>query len=140
MKVVFSNFAVSFQIKRIKMKKYLLFISLIIAITLPAFAQDGNSNTSNNKVGLEIRQTQEPHTSMHRRPPSLNIEVYYNEEDGVLYICYDGEVSGEVLLYHNGIEIGYDSEINTSFQITLPGLYKIEIVGDSWIAEGYVQI
>ena len=55
-------------------------------------------------------------------------------------ICYDGETLGETFLYLNGNVAGYDSEINTSFQISSPGLYKIEVISESWIAVGYIEL
>ena len=55
-------------------------------------------------------------------------------------ILYDGDATGEVFLYLNNNIIEYDSEINTSFQISIPGLYKIEIIGETWIAQGYIQL
>lgn len=117
------------------MKKILSFILVMLAVTLPAIAQD-----STRRVGLEVRQTKEATTTMHRAPMRINIEAYYNEESGTLDICYDGETIGETFLYLNDNIIGYDSEINTSFLISSSGLYKIEIIGDSWIATGYIQL
>lgn len=77
---------------------------------------------------------------MHRAPMLVDIEAYYNEEEGTLEICYDGEATGETFLYLNGNVVGYDSEINTSFQISSSGLYKIEIISENWIATGYIQL
>ena len=77
---------------------------------------------------------------MHRAPIRVNIEAYYNEENGTLEICYDGEATGEAFLYLNDNIVGYSSEINTTFQIEEPGIYRIEILGESWIAEGSLQV
>lgn len=70
----------------------------------------------------------------------IDVQVYYYEEDGNLEVCYDGESTGEVFLYLNDTIIGYNSEINSSFQISDPGCYKIEIVGETWVATGYLQL
>ena len=70
----------------------------------------------------------------------ITIEAYYNEENGTLEICYDGEATGETFLYVNDNIVGYSSEINTTFQIEEPGIYRIEILGESWIAEGSLQL
>lgn len=112
----------------------------MIAVTLPGFAQESTSSSSTRRVGLKVRQTQESATKVHRAPMCINIEVYYDEEDCTLEICYEGETIGETYLYLNNNLIGYDSEINTSFQILTPGFYKIEIIGDCWIATGYLQL
>lgn len=122
------------------MKKILSLILVMIAVTLPVFAQGSTSSSSTRRVGLEVRQTQEPATKVHRAPMRINLEAYYNEENGTLDICYNGEAIGEVFLYLNENIIGYDSDINTSFQISESGLYRIEIVGETWIAQGYIQI
>ncbi len=55
-------------------------------------------------------------------------------------ICYDGEAAGEVFLYLNNNIIRYNSEINSTFPISDPGLYTIEIVGETWTAIGYLQL
>ena len=122
------------------MKKFLSLILVMIAVTLPVFAQESTSSSSTGRVGLEVRQTQETATTVHRAPMRINIEAFYNEGSGTLDICYNGEAIGEVFLYLNDNIIGYDSELNTSFQISTPGLYRIEIIGETWIAQGYIQI
>ncbi len=122
------------------MKRLLSFFLLMVAITLPSIAQGSTGNSSSKRVKLEIRQTKETPTHMHRAPMFIDIEAYYNEEEGTLEICYDGEATGETFLYLNGNAVGYDSEINTSFQISSPGLYRIEVISESWIATGYLQL
>lgn len=110
----------------------------MITATLPMAADKSSGKT--RRVGLEISQTKQPATTVHRAPMRINVEAYYNEADGTLEVCYDGEASGEVFLYRDNSLIGYDSEINTSFQILESGNYKIEIVAECWIACGYIQI
>lgn len=122
------------------MKKILSLILVMIAVALSGFAQESTSSSSTRRVGLAVRQTQETATTVHRAPMRINIEAYYNEESGTLDICYNGEATGETFLYLNDNIIGYDSEINASFQISAPGLYRIEIIGETWIAQGYIQI
>lgn len=112
----------------------------MVAITLPSIAQGSTGNSSSKRVELEIRQTKQTPTRMHRAPVFIDIEAYYNEEEGTLEICYDGEAIGETFLYLNGNVVGYNSDINTSFQISSPGLYKIEVISESWIAIGYLQL
>lgn len=122
------------------MKRLLSFFLLMVAITLPSIAQGSTGNSSSKRVKLEIRQTKETPTHMHRAPMFVDIEAYYNEEEGTLEICYDGDATGETFLYLNGNVVGYDSEINTSFQISTPGLYKIEVISESWVATGYIEL
>lgn len=122
------------------MKKFLTVILVMIAAAIDAIAQESTGNTSIVRVGLEVTQSQSSASSTHRAPMHINIEAFYNEESETLEICYDGETDGEAFLYLNGNVIGYDSDINTSFQISASGLYTIEVIGDSWIATGYIQI
>lgn len=70
----------------------------------------------------------------------INIKAYYNTESRSINIWYDGESDGEVFLYLNDNVVGYSSEINTTFRIEEPGIYRIEILGESWIAEGSLQV
>lgn len=124
------------------MKKILSLILVMMAVTLPVIAQESSSSSSSStrRVGLEVTQTYGHPTTAHRAPMRINIEAYYNEGDDTLEICYDGEAVGEVYLYINDTIVGYDSELNTSFQISTPGLYRIEVIGETWIAQGYIQI
>lgn len=122
------------------MKKILSLILVMMAVTLPIIAQESSSSSSTRRVGLEVTQTYGRPTTAHRAPMRINIEAYYNEGNGTLDICYDGEADGEVYLYINDTIVGYDSELNTSFQISTPGLYRIEIISETWIAQGYIQL
>lgn len=123
------------------MKKFLSLILVMMAVTFPVIAQESNSSSSTRTVGLEVHKKDNSISStLHRAPMRINIEAYYNEENGTLDICYNGEAVGEVFLYLNDNIIGYDSELNTSFQISIPGLYRIEIIGETWIAQGYIQL
>lgn len=122
------------------MKKILSLILVMMAVTLPVIAQESSSSSSTRRVGLEVTQTYGRPTTAHRAPMRINIEAYYNEGNGTLDICYDGEAVGEVYLYINDTIVGYDSELNTSFQISTPGLYRIEIISETWIAQGYIQL
>lgn len=108
-------------------------------MTLTSMAQGSKGNSSSQHVELEFHRIQNKPTILHA-PMRINIEAYYNNQSGVLDICYDGEAMGETFLYLNDNIIEYDSEINSSFQISTPGLYKIEIITETWIATGYIQL
>lgn len=141
MKVFLCNFTLTKPIKfKEKMKIFLSLILIFITGILPVIAQDSGYNSTPEQVGLEINRKQESSTGRHRVPARINIEAWYNAESGSIEIVYDGEAEGEVFLYLNGNIIGYDSNINTSFQISAPGLYKIEIVTESWTATGQFRL
>lgn len=120
------------------MKKFFSLILVMIAFSLPLVAQGSSGASSTTRVELEVQRKNNSTPVVHRAPMSINIEVYYEEESGTLNICYDGESTGEIFLYLNDTVIGYDSDINTIFQISNSGLYKIEIISETWIATGYL--
>lgn len=122
------------------MKKVLSLILLMLAAVFPAVAQNSTTGSSTNRVKLEISQKKDPATTVPRIPMHIDIEAFYDSESQTISVCYDGEGEGEAYLYLNENVVGYDSEINTSFQITSPGLCKIEIISESWIATGYIQL
>lgn len=122
------------------MKKFLSLILIFITGILSGIAQDSDSNSTSEQVGLEVSRKQETNTGHHRVPARINIGAWYNAESGSIEIVYDGEAEGEVFLYLNGNIIGYDSNINTSFQISATGLYQIEIVAESWTATGQFRL
>lgn len=122
------------------MNKFLSLILALITSTLPLVAEDNSNEPSSQPVELDINRNNEPAPKTHRIPARINIQAYYNVEEGTLEVYYDGEAVGETFLYLNGNIIGYDSEINTSFPIATPGLYKLEIVSDSWTAIGFLRL
>jgi hypothetical protein len=115
-------------------------IIVMMMFALKAMAQDSQPDKSTEGIRLEVAQNNETN-GRHRVPMHINIVAWYNEESNSIDIAYDGEDDGEVYLYMNDNIIGYDSTINTSLQLpTSPGLYKIQIIGETWIAQGYVQL
>lgn len=122
------------------MNKFLSLILALITSTLPLVAEDNSNEPPSQPVEFEVRKKQGTTTPAHRIPARINIQAYYNVEEGTLEVYYDGEAVGETFLYLNGNIIGYDSEISTSFPIAAPGRYKIEIVSDSWTAIGFLQL
>jgi len=123
------------------MRRILAFITVMITIAFQSIAKESNNDSSTIPVGIEVHKKHNNSSrNMHRAPMRINIEAYYDEASHTLDIMYDGEAEGEVFLYLNGSVIEYDSVINTSFQIYTPGLYKIEIISESWVAEGYFSI
>ena len=70
----------------------------------------------------------------------IDIEAFYDSASGEVFICYNGKTEGEAYLYLNGNVVDYSGEINTTFDVTLPGLYEIEIITGSWTAYGSIEI
>jgi len=122
------------------MKKILSLILVMIAFSIPSIAEETKTNSSEQLMKLNIHRKDKDQSKVHRAPMRIPIEAYYDEESRTISICYNGDAEGEVYLYLNENIVGYDSEINTSFQISAPGLYSIEIVTESWIADGEIQL
>ena len=117
------------------MKKIFFAAAFLLAMSLSGFAEQRG-------VFMDIHRKANPNknTSVDRAPMYIDLEAFYDSESQTISVCYDGECEGEVYLYLNETVVGYDSEINTSFQISSPGLYKIEVISESWIATGYIQL
>lgn len=99
----------------------------------------GKPDSSGQTVFLQVKKDGVPGGS-HRTPMNLNIEVLYFSETKTISINSD-DVTAEVSLYHDGILVDYCASIPISFSLPYEnGLYTIEIVGDNWIAEGFLEL
>ena len=123
------------------MKKSLLLFLLASFIVFPLFsANDNNEESDSENIELEIKDNKDkPDNGNHRSPSYYFIDVYLYRNN-TLEVCYYGENNGELFLYHNNILFNYSSELNASFQLMTPGLYKIVIIEESWTATGYISI
>lgn len=123
------------------MNKLLSLVIVMIMAAFQAMAQESKTNTSSQCIKLEITQYGTHKTGVHRAPMHVSIEAFYNAENNSIDISYDGEAEGEVFLYLNGNILDYSPEINSSLMLPhSPGLYTIEIVSDTWGAEGCIQL
>ncbi|MBD5199936.1 MAG: hypothetical protein HDS83_06065 [Bacteroidales bacterium] len=125
------------------MKKLFPIILLMITLALPAFAKDGNEDEDSDAdlIGLEFSHTGDESPSFnHRSTFETYIDAYYNPSNHIINICYYGENNGEVFLYLNNTLVNYSPDLNTTFQLTTSGFYKIVIIEKSWIATGYISI
>lgn len=132
------------QSKLIKMKRILSIILIMMAMTLSAIsaiAHGSSNNTSHRRIGLEIQQTKEVTTTVHRAPMRLPIEAFYNAENHFIEIySQDDTIEGMVYLYDdmdNVIDVS--TSINSVLYVPTPGEYRIFIEGDGWCGEGTVE-
>lgn len=117
---------------------FLFFAFTLMSISSSAQNEIGNKSHS---VGLDFDYLGDGSSTVHRAPICVNIDTYYNASSNVIEISYAGDVEGEVFLYLNECLIDHDCQINTSFQLpTTLGLYRIEIITDNWIAQGYLEL
>lgn len=123
------------------MKKILSLILLMTAIIFTSFAEDSKDNSTCKPIQLESHPIAGSGSSTRPRAPMyIDIDAWYDSEEQVINISYDGDADGEVLLYLNGNIVDISSEINTTFRIQSPGLYQIEIITENWTAEGSIQL
>lgn len=129
------------------MKKLLFLIITVMMLAAQAVAQEtpktntSSPTTSSKDIKLEIAQYNNDTTGRHRIQMRVNLEAFYNEESNTIDILYDGDADGEVFLYLNGDIMDYSSEINTSLELpATSGIYRIEIISQTWIAEGYIHL
>lgn len=124
------------------MKKILSLILVMMMFALNAMAEESKTSKSSQSIILEIAQYNDNESSgRFRAPMRIGIEAWYNAESNTIDITYDGEAEGEVFLYLNEGIVEYDSKINTSLHLpSSHGLYTIEIISETWIAQGYIQL
>lgn len=124
------------------MKKILSLILVMMMFALHAMAEESKTSTSSQSIMLEIAQYNDNESSgRFRAPMRIGIEAWYNAESNTIDITYDGEAEGEVFLYLNEDIVEYDSKINTSLHLpSSHGLFTIEIIGETWIAQGDIQL
>lgn len=114
---------------------------MAIITAIPSNADNSNGDSPATPINIKTLPIGNGNDPIPNRAPAhINIDVYYDYQTQTLNIEYCGEASGEVFLYLNDNVIGYDNEINTSFSLSTSGLYKIEIITESWVAEGYFEL
>lgn len=122
------------------MKRFLFLILVMMMLALHVIAAESKTGESSQSIMLEIAQRNET-SGRARAPMRISIEAFYNAETNSIDIIYDGEAEGEVFLYLNEDIVEYDSKINTSLHLpSSHGLYTIEIISETWIAQGYIQL
>lgn len=119
------------------MKKLLSIILVLITLAIPAAAQENKGNAGSRTVGLHFHQKNSCTPTVKRAPMHIAIEAYYNADSNAVEISYAGEAEGEVFIYLDEELVGYDSALNTSILLpVLTGTFHIEIVGETWEAQG----
>lgn len=121
------------------MKKIIVTIFMVVMFASLAMAEAPKDDSSQSII-IDYTQNSEI-GERHRAPMRLSIDAYYDATLGVIEISFNGETNAEVYLYLNGNVIGYDSQINTVFQLpSAHGCYTLEIIGRSWTATGSINI
>ncbi len=114
-------------------------IFAMMAISFPVFADDSKGNQSQMPLTLELHDIV-PTPTVHRAPMHICVEAFYDAFSQTLTIQYNGNATGEVLLYKDGQLLESSSEISTTFIVSESGFYTIEIITDFWKASGSIEI
>ena len=122
-------------------KRIASIILIIAAFAFSSVAEKSKGNNESVPVQLEVRGTKSTGTkNILRYPMRIAIEAWYEASSETFFIYYEGEATGVVNLYLNGSLLESSAEINSSFLVAKEGLYTIEIITDSWIATGSIEI
>lgn len=116
-------------------KKFFTLLFLMISIGFSSNASGSNEPADPEQIDMEAHEKM-PNQKRHRAPMHVNIDAFYDSMSRTISIVYGGDAEGEVFLYLNGAIVDYSPEINTTFMISAPGLYEIEVVSESWTANG----
>ena len=127
--------------KKQNMKKILVLVFLMMTLSTTIFADDSTSIPSNiENVSLEITKSGNE-SKRHRAPTRKCVNAYYDKLNNVISITCDMSVEPSISLYLDNNLIDFCHSTNTMFQLPEPhGQYKIEIVGENWMAIGYLDI
>lgn len=111
-----------------------------MACTFQALAETSNGKPVSDEIGLEFHQ-KDNGSRTHRSPLRHNITACYDEfTNSIIINCDDGTLA-EVYIYQNDTIIEYKQSVTLTFQLPEPhGQYKIEIVGENWMAIGFLDI
>ncbi len=121
-------------------KRLASIILLLAAFALSSAAEQSKGNNNSIPVGLEIKSTNSEGKKILRSTLFIPIEAWYEIGTRSLVINYTGKSTGIVNLYLNGTLYETSPAINTSFYISEPGMYSVQILTDSWYAIGSIEI
>lgn len=94
------------------MKRIFSLILAMMVFVLPIIADGSNNKSNNEPITLILHPTlPEPHPIVHRSPMRICIDANYDVCTKTVTIQYDGEATGEVLLYKDGELVDNSSEI-----------------------------
>ncbi len=123
------------------MKKIFTLIVACMPLALPMTAQESDGNSKPTPVvPTTPADNSDPNPTIHRAPMRVCVEAWYDTLSATITIIYDGDASGEVLLYRDGALLETSSDINTTFAVSESGFYTIEIITEGWTAIGNLEI
>lgn len=123
------------------MKKIFTLIMVFMALALPMLAYGADEKPTSSPITMDTHPNDDqPNPTIHRAPMRVCVEAWYDILSETITIIYDGDASGEVLLYRDGALLETSSDINTTFAVSESGFYTIEIITEGWTAIGNLEI
>ena len=125
------------------MKKYLAIISLLFAGMVSVYGMDNSSNDS-EKVIMEIDKTKiNWSTDIERSIDFITIEAYAYPSQGLVEVVLYNIGNASVRLINANGQVVSSDYVQTDTSITIyldtlstSGTYYLEIISDTWYAEG----
>lgn len=120
------------------MKRYLLFIGVIISIGIQAFAAKYGVCMEYHQLGQGIQST-----TVRRSPLRLPVDVFYDNGTHQIETKGADEVSAQIFLCdENGNTLDYSPCVNAVLDVpsSYNGLIIIQIEGEDWIATGKIAV
>lgn len=118
------------------MKKFIISTMLLLTLSITAAAEEC-------RVSMEFHRenAQQITGRINRAPMRIPIDVMYDSDMHTIEIVGNDVIEAQVYLYTStGDIVDYSASVNTVFYIPTPGIYVILIQGDSWYAEGEVEM
>lgn len=128
------------------MKKYLAIISLLFAGMVSVYGMDNSSNDS-EKVIMEIDKTKiNWSTDIERSIDFITIEAYAYPSQGLVEVVLYNIGNASVRLINANGQVVSSDYVQTDTPITIyldtlstSGTYYLEIISDTWYAEGVAR-
>ena len=117
------------------MKKIILLLLMMIAMTPSVFSERQQQCLSTHKKGSESINI-----GKDRDPITLPISVYYDSETNILEVwCADDNIQAEVLVFdESGAVEAYSACMNVTLKLSSSNTHSIHLIGDGWEAEGNI--
>ena len=133
----FAKILITFSGNKMSMKKVIILVVLLLTtMAHTAFAEQRG-------VFMEFHRKINPGKNMqvNRAPMRMPIEVVYDSDTHNIKVIGDKDIEAEVFLYNaNGALESHSSTLNAELSVLESGTHVILIQGESWYAEGEIEM
>lgn len=116
------------------MKKLLVLIGIFMSMYSSISAEE-------HGVFMEInKRNMDSYTKVNRAPKHISLDVVYDTDTQCVTVNGDEGIEVEVFLYNSLGEVeDYSSSLNTTLSVSSPGIHRIHIEGEDWVANGTIE-